>query len=395
MQSQSPSPNQRPNLLDVRTLPHVRVTGMATFQKCPASWAVRTFATAPQRDSPYARIGTAVHLVVERFLKRRFELEQWYEQYNYLRSEGVSTVEVNNVYEYLLTLKGWRDSVIACEHEFNLRMENFGLPIQGHMDAVFLVEDGLMILDHKTNRHFQPKDWWAQQFQPLLYSWAARKLWPNYAKQVHYQIGYVNLGTTVTWTTGLQDDAQLEATMASIWREMEECSNTQFFPQRVNEDCGYCPIREQCSTYRNELSTLLESFTASVAERPLPEQLLWITAVRKAAERAEEDIKQRMADQIKNAGGVLAHGQHEFKLKYGTRRVADYTEVRLALADVMAHDPESVDIIADLAPAIFSVKVGGLEALAKSVPKLRPVVGALLREVQNNEPAIVASRVRE
>lgn len=251
------------SLAELRTIPALRVTQIAKLFECPRQWKAIMLGEGERFDSPAGRIGTAVHLVIERFLGGEFELcsQEWHEQAIYLEAQGVPAAERRMVEGYLREIGRYRPYVLALEHEFLKPLVLTAPKIKGHIDAVFVPYGGpLTIRDHKTNRQFKDADWWRQQWQPRLYSWAARVLWPTRAANVVFQIGYVNLGVVVQWEADPLDWFDLEARYREAWEGALLSMGTDRWGEHTNDNCGFCPVRLACETSKAATTALLGSF---------------------------------------------------------------------------------------------------------------------------------------
>lgn len=354
------------------------------------------FGFAPERSSPYARIGTAVHSIVEQFLRGDRDLTDEQDIGNarvFLAAEGLPAKEIDLCLKYCEDLRPWRPAIHrtdhtvypptpAVEHEFLLQMPGFGTWIKGHMDAVFASPDKewLKIVDHKTNRTADSESWWTEQFQPLLYSWAARQLWPGY-KEYWYEIGYVNLGKRVTWQTTEDHDNKLIERMSGIWARMYEMSVTGVFPAIFNDHCGWCPIRDGCTVFRQHMEMMYDNFSRSVADQPLAARYLLAQQIRKAAEKVEAELKGELELQFKETGKALTT-LDGYTISYGkprmTRRL-EFSQLWVAIQEPMNADLELAMKVYDLAPELFTVKITGVDALLRERPELYPIVAPLIR----------------
>ncbi len=233
----------RQQLISVKAL---RVTGAQSFESCPHKWHVEQFGAGKRRESKYARIGTAVHKVAEMFVTGQINVP-WSEVADWLRGEGVNAEETDNCFEYLHSLAVLGLRVIAVEQAFELEVAPGLIPLLGHMDLVAVSSrEALVVLDHKTNRQSEPAATWARRLQPVLYSMAARRLYPGFAAQ-KFIIGYPNLGTFVEWDVDpAQNEAEAIERYAAIYRDMQLHSAKGFYEQRVHDGCRYCPVKSRC-----------------------------------------------------------------------------------------------------------------------------------------------------
>ncbi len=236
----------------------IRVTSLAQFLDCPRRWQAQITGQEPWRDSKWAQIGTAVHLMVEAYLRGEFELfeksaEAWWAR---MFEAGVPDKERRALLKYLQSLSGRRCQVIALEHEFTLSVVEGAWPLRGHIDALFLDEFGVLIWDHKTNRRPETANNWSRRVQQRAYAWAVRRLLPE-QKEINWCIGYVNLGEIVMWKTSHLEDLWFEHQFREAWEQFQQFRNADHWPEQLNDNCGYCPFQGQCATYRTSIEAML------------------------------------------------------------------------------------------------------------------------------------------
>lgn len=383
----------------IRVLPSVRVTSVAHLAKCPRSW--RAQITMPgelapsKRDSPYATMGTAVHKVVEHHL-RGDNIDRNAANL-FLAQAGVSEIERDKMWDYINTLSeaNYPQRALAIEDEFVARAPGMDVVIIGHRDLVVREPDGgVTVVDHKTNRRYEGVSWWERQLQQRLYAWATRKQYPD-ARYIAFEIGYVNLGMKVRWECDPDDAIPLEAELARLWERALEADASDQWPERFNDDCGYCPLRSNCGTYEANFNALLTSFDSAVKGMTMAQQYDWVQRVRKAAESHEDMIRAQLAARVAEAEqGVLREGGFEFRLEERLTRRAKATEV-LPVLIAAGQDPIAAGAIRELWDQLLTIKVGGLDALTKKVPYLKALLSGVVRKEPGDTPSLKVRKIGE
>lgn len=375
--------------IDVHTLENIRTTAWQGIEECPHRWAFNKFIVGETPDNKYSRWGTAVHSVVERYLKNEIEStgETWAVAEGELRQVGVSYDEIAKTNEYLTSLEPLRPRVRELESEFILRMPGVGVPVIGHRDVIYELEDGaILIQDHKTNRGYKDVSWWRQRMQPLIYTWATRFQYPD--RPIYFEIGYVNLGSKVRWLTNPDDDWYLMLRMQETWRRLCEFSSTGIWPQVFNDDCGFCPLRDRCPTFQNTTELFVNSMQSLLNERTPEELYVFAARMKSIADDMLKQLKPQVVESArKQANQVRVDGQ-VIRLEYSARRHAEFLPVWTTLVERAATDPKLTELVMQYAPDLFTLKVGGLDKLMKARPELRSVLEPHINRVESSEPTI-------
>lgn len=381
----------------------IRTTSVAVFEQCPASWYHRTIMPLlnpdmPETQNKYAKIGTTVHSVIEAFL--RGEVTNDPDVYRVLLYDaGATETEVENLQRYLDHLGELNpaETCLAIEQEWKFKVDFVGLPLHGHIDAVFGLGDTLLIVDHKTNRRYQNVEYWSNGNQPLMYAWAARKLWPQF-KRVRFRIGYVNLGEDVEWETSKLDDVALEAKLTEVWTCMAGYFRQNFFPYHVNEGCCYCPMRNECPEFESALKTLRNSFVSAVQEQTPEERYVWITDVLKCGEAIRDQLKQEIVNNaLEQSGGEDTFVQTPnavLKVSRGKRRAVNFLDLNDLIAKLSVEVPSLPELLREYAENIFTVKVTGLDLMLKARPELAAWFKQVIYDKPNSEYTLSIKRVQ-
>lgn len=402
-----PSANMStPALMNLR---YLRPTSLQTFEECPHTWALQTLTGVQQKPNKYAEMGTACHSAIETYLRMRNN-ERTYDQFVSAYSDAKACMErndheheVENLLGYIAKLESVLDSgyrILAIEHKFSIGMFE-GMPlIAGTIDLILWSPTGVVVIwDHKTSRGYEPSDVWSNKLQPMIYSWAVRRIWPT-AREYRFHLGYINID--VTHPEWIVTDEQEQATARRVWAAWE---NMKIFAREVNwpqtfgTACGFCPIQKSCSTMKASISDLKNSFLKIVQEQDPIDQLVWITAVEKAAKTYKEETQQRLMIDIAEAGGRMIRDGQEWYVEHSVRRKATYSDVYEAIASTlgdwditttegkMLHDEEMQRFV-DMYDDLFSAKVGGIDKLAKAAPILGKAVKSVIVDITSDKPSI-------
>jgi hypothetical protein len=368
-----------------------RVTQVASFAECPARWRANMLGLGEQKESPYAQMGTAVHLAIEQYLRGDVDFpEGWQDVAQMLEAAGVSPKERLQTRDYCLALADRRGSVLALETEVTLDLWKPGLV--GHVDAMFLEEvDGeltVSIRDHKTNRALKPLEWWAEQIQPRLYSAMIRLMLERRGLDVsvYFELGYVNLGVTHRWRTDLADDEKVFDAYDEMLDAFMVYKRTGCWPEVVNENCAYCPLKKTCEA----LPRSQEQFLGKLARRAEAGQSV---AARYEFARHTLAAMQSITDELRGdllalvtEHGSLQEGDTLYTPRKATRREADASDVYYRLESEL--EPADLD-------ALFTVRMGELDRLLKVNEDWQPLLGDAVRIVESEEVTLSAKKARK
>lgn len=377
-------------------LEYFRVSSMKVFEQCPHTWASRWLGHAEEGDSQAALIGTAVHTVAEEVIRAAFLGEADDDAVG--RAMQVVPVEEHQAcIEYMSSLPSPADwNLLALEDEFTIGMWSGMPPIRGHIDAVFERADGsgdVLVVDHKTNRRYDGVDYWSNQLQMLLYAWAVRQKWPG--RRVRFRIGYVNVGTNVEWDTSPDDDGPLADRMRGIWERMQVYASSGQWPQAINSDCSWCPVKNICSTYNEAVVDFKTSFLTKV-QTTTADKLQFCKDVQKLAKAKEEELEGQLKKEVQEAGGRLEQGGKVWTVEPGQkRRTASFGKVWPTLISLAQYPGfESLwQTVGELSDDLMTVKVGGLDALLKKHPGAVDAVNHCI-EMAGGEPTLKGKEIK-
>lgn len=368
----------------------IRVTSLEAYVHCPKRWSAEVSGKVTRSPGIYARIGTAVHTMIEHYitghrdlnLKRTSSIHSPVDDvFAYLKNEGVNEVETQNLLNYLNTLTQYLPCQKAVEQEVLFELLPEALPIRGHMDVIFKLSDTeALIVDHKTNRRFESVDIWSRKLQPRLYAYAANKLFGF--EKVYFRIGYVNLNMLVEWETKPEEDEKfLKEYYQYVWNDLVNSTANDKWTERVHDGCGYCLLRDKCNMFNNQLSGWREGFERIINVQTLAEKYTWIQNVRKAAERVEAELKKEVIQKIESGESVQTN-EHQFLLQQKSTRKVNSE----AFTELLMNNEISTE---DFNSAI-SVKVTEIDKIIKRKPELAQwAQSGAITPVPNENPTVV------
>ncbi len=380
-----------------------RVTGVASFQQCPARWKAEQLGEVPggkavggDEGNKWTRMGTAAHTVIERYVENI--LTDWPTEERLLIDAGMGPTERIKVREYLDTFCApLRERKIVTELRFNHFPFGHHQPgISGALDLIaYHTQDGVWeIWDHKTNRQLETAEEWQGKVQPLFYEWLLREYLELPADaRVRYNIGYVLLGTVVSWECegGASDEAK--TLFSQTLQEFGVYKRTGEWPERLNAYCYNCPLVKQCATATAALRDLEQLAEVVQETRTALEYLEFLGNVAKLANGLIE-IERGALKMVMEEGGKTELQQGGFKatLRKGSRRKAEFWPVMDAIRGDTAKvltDEDQVDIA-----ACFSVRLTGLDTLAKKQEGLAERLVGVIEAVEDEEPTLTLRRVK-
>ena len=322
-----------------------------------------------------AEIGTAAHTICEQYLlgihAGQYDAEKANAAYNV-----IPEAERANVHQYAESLRSLAvTKPLFIEERFGMQIIP-GMPqISGMMDFVAEVPDGLMILDHKTNRGYELVDVWRTKMQPMLYLYMARRLWPGYNKYM-FQVGYINLNLTVQWESDPQDDARVEQILTGAWAQMQRYAANGDWPMTINDNCQWCPLKTICPEYqaavngmRTSLNELVDVQSNGGAPTPsLYAQLEHVKTIAKIVAAERERLEAEIMIDVLQHGGIGDYPEASAELEIKETNKANTYATLLAFNNFVAEHGILPDSIPFLLDTIFTTKTTGLQSLAKDIP---------------------------
>ena len=385
----------------------LRATSMTAFNDCPARWCQEhpsglIAGNEEGEGGEFAARGRAVHEECAAVLRGLDPTSAgWGAAEARLRAAGVPPPERNNAFRYACglwdRLNAGRWSALSVEGEFRTAIEP-GVPlVKGTMDVLWWDEEERcwVIQDHKTNRRWEGVAEWAARLQPLTYAWALRQsIWNRGFNgdraRIDFEIGYVNLGESVRWTTDAAADAAAAGRLKLLWQEWQVYDRTEEWPERLNRWCSSCPRLRACGAAQRALEEVSELAGEPHAPGRL-KRLSWLRAVRKIGEALEEQTAAEVRAAAREAGGELREDGWVATLQPRKRREANFRGVWGAINTrglPFFTDEEVNDL--------FAVRLVSLDQALKSRPTLKAELelhGAVAEVEQ--EPTLQVREVKE
>lgn len=383
-----------------------RVTGLVAFETCPRRWAAEiqgaklTDPKALERSQKYSRIGTAAHHVIEAYLTGKLDPENevftwtWEQADRFCMKAGMPPAERENLRTYLGMLAPWRERMRHTEHKLTSNTD-VELWFAGTLDYIGWCEEDQCwdILDHKTNREFEPAEVWAQKLQPLLYTVLLRRwlrdTYQAWNADIRYTIGYVNLGQFVTWTTDSGHEDIAWGRVEELREEFYVYRRTGEFPARVNKFCSNCPLRDRCPAAKEAVENLAGLVGAMEVEKvsPLARHEFLTNAVKLAEgmlEEVREEIRCRMT-----LAEVEAWEDEGWTATLRSRktRSADPVEVLTAVSRQEGMSPHDLW-------GCFSVKMTALDKLTVKYPELAPALVGIVTSEESETPTLSIRKLK-
>lgn len=418
--------NQRFNFpLTPAMLPYMRVTSIATLEACPKSWAASyllgmskeeplTYEGKPPKKLTASMIGTAAHQIIEDYLYYRLVIQnheaetgdtlavlaetEHHDPTTHPALPWVAEKERPALIDYIYgnnRLIKPKEKILHIEYEFSILWLEGAPPIKGHIDLlVEKNENTICIVDHKTNRAYEPVDEWRVKAQQMLYAWAIRQLFPQY-KYIHWRIGYVNLGTEVNWETSIDDDIEIMTRLKSAWETVKNITSSaqgdlSEFPANLNKACSYCPIKTACAVYKQSTEDFASSMQMILPQNKIEryERLKQVEKLVKAEiSETKTDIILMLTQEAQE--GVIAFGKRYYAQLQTSRQAPLFSVLWPLLVQLEHENLEFGQDLMDLADEIFSVKLGGLDQLIAAAGTVTGnKIKELIATVEAEEPSI-------
>ena len=126
----------------------------------------------------------------------------------------------------------------------------------------------MRVVDYKTGRSPHPRYMHDALFQMRFYGlvlWRLRGRAP-----ARLQLIYLKDGRTLTHDPRMPELEQVEAKIARIWEEIEDCARTGDFRPRRSRLCDWCAFQAQCPLFDGQTPPLPDDGVARLlsARRP-------------------------------------------------------------------------------------------------------------------------------
>ena len=239
----------------------------ADFRQCPLLYRLRTIDRVPEPKTRAQVLGTVVHSVLEELYgleqserdpQRAAELvpaavEHFYEVEN--GAEVVPTADrpqfEAEVAALVAALYGVEDpqrfTPESCE-SYLITATAAGTPLHGFLDRVDVAPTGeIRVVDYKTGKpphpRFQDQAMFQMRFYALMYQ-RIHGVMPAQLKLI-----YLKNGSWLTFTPDHASLTETEASLDSLWSEIEQAGVTGNFPPRTSRLCDWCNHQALCPAF--------------------------------------------------------------------------------------------------------------------------------------------------
>lgn len=255
----TPSPARRPLALSA--------SRAADFQRCPLLYRLRAIDRIPEPKTRAQVLGTVVHSVLEEL----YGLEQGDRAPD--RAASLVPAAVDTFYEddggaevvpladragfeaevaaLVSTLYGVEDpqrfSPESCE-QYLVTATAAGTPLHGYLDRVDLAPTGeVRVVDYKTGKPPRPRFQDQAMFQMRFYALMYQRI--HGVAPTQLKLIYLKNGSWLTLSPDADSLAGTEATLDSLWAEIEQAGETGDFPPRTSRLCDWCAHQALCPAF--------------------------------------------------------------------------------------------------------------------------------------------------
>jgi len=254
---------------------HLSVSRVKRYEQCPLSFKLTYIDKAKREFGEATDIGKFLHLVLENifqwiideeyigiidegFVKEVYD-DLWVNSEDGMRLSGVELYEegLDILTKYIKSC-GPVDAydLISTEHAFDIVVEAEGVKytINGIIDRVDVRDGVLHIVDYKSNRIPFSRSELETDLQMSLYTYAAKKLWPQFANsEVYCEYHMLRLGYIQT-PSRPRTDEECETAIRYMIKIAQRTERTDCrFPAKLNAYCCYCDQADNCDSYQNIL----------------------------------------------------------------------------------------------------------------------------------------------
>ena len=226
-----------------------------------------------------------------------------------------------------------------------------------------------------------------RKMQQRLYPWAIRQLFPQY-KYIKFEIGYINLGLSISWIVDPDDGVYVINELSEMWDNIctkykgAHPTDLGNYPEKYGEHCRWCGFKSNCNTFANATQEFVKSIQVLFHNSPEEEQpddkplaIAWeryaqLTAIKKNVDSELGELKQVIMDilAISKDGKrtVLGYDLRRYK-KTSNKIYLD--QMWPYLIELLNEHPELLKDMLD--PAVITTKITGINKLAKKYPELK------------------------
>ncbi|MGN7227572.1 RecB family exonuclease [Dietzia maris] len=239
----------------------------ADFRQCPLLYRLRTIDRIPEPKTRAQVTGTVVHSVLEelygleqsdRAPQRAADLVPAAVENFYAAEDGADVVPVAErpgfeaeVAGLVSALYGVEDpqrfSPASCE-QYLLTATQSGTPLHGYLDRVDVAPTGeVRVVDYKTGKPPNPRYQHQAMFQMRFYALMYHRVHGVLPAQL--KLIYLKNGSWLTLTPDHASLGETEASLDSLWSEIERAGETGDFRPRTSRLCDWCNHQALCPAY--------------------------------------------------------------------------------------------------------------------------------------------------
>lgn len=239
----------------------------ADYRQCPLLYRLKTIDRIPEPKTRPQVLGTVVHSVLEQLYgleqserapQRAAQLVPAAVDHFYEVENGAEVVPIPDrpqfeaeVAALVAGLYGVEDpqrfSPASCE-QYLITATEAGTPLHGFLDRVDVAPTGeVRVVDYKTGKpphpRFQDQAMFQMRFYALMYQ-RIHGVVPTQLKLI-----YLKNGSWLTFTPDLASLTETEASLDSLWSEIEQAGATGDFPPRTSRLCDWCNHQSLCPAF--------------------------------------------------------------------------------------------------------------------------------------------------
>ena len=239
----------------------------ADYRQCPLLYRFRAIDRLPEPKTRPQVLGNVVHSVLEelygleqseRAPQRAAQLVPAAVDHFYEVEDGATVVPVADrpafeaeVAALVSALYGIEDpqrfSPASCE-QYLVTATDAGTPLHGFLDRVDVAPTGeVRVVDYKTGKPPHPRFRDQAMFQMRFYALMYQRTHGEVPAQL--KLIYLKNGSWLTLTPDLATLTATEASLDSLWSEIERAGQTGDFPARTSRLCDWFNHRALCPAF--------------------------------------------------------------------------------------------------------------------------------------------------
>jgi putative RecB family exonuclease len=250
---------ERPRPENVFT--HLSYSKIECFDACRKKYRFRYGGGAQPESGEALRFGSAIHSVAEDLIREHvrkgavspLDHDRAAELYRgawarYRLSGAALHAEGSRMIEDFISHEGFLDpgTVVGVELSFQIRAGMYD--VVGKIDRVDRTDEGLVVIDYKTNRAPFTVDEVESSLQLSLYSAAVRELMKVDDITLEYRM--LRLGLSQRTTRTVEQEA---AAIEYVRTVGDAIACEQDWPATVTPLCGWCDYRSKCDAYSDAI----------------------------------------------------------------------------------------------------------------------------------------------